>query len=435
MRRFAASAGFILATLILAGLSWALWQNSFVAAKGVPALDLRYTPPEVERAEIGKIGKEEETLVLRAAEEVPRLDLRWIKDPAARYAHVSLEVSAQGVVAGKHPWEDARIFLMWFDAHGKMAEGHLPLWSGFGDQGRQTKDVMLPLARDGTLPRLIVENRGSAGVFKVHSLSLQPAELRSGFGWMLALLLLSWVGLIGFGMHRWVIARGVVLPRILIAAALWVGFAWVSSFPGPWIPWHPLGMAFQVKHLDGATLPKPAPKPEPAPAVEPAPVPATEAPPVVTPEAAPATATPPPPPTPSSSPVAPAVTTETAGTIDQSASGPPERLGGGPVRWFLNHLPGLKRPIHLLAFAVLTTFIAFLTGSSRAGWPAFALGILSEFSQWAYGFGIDGGDVIDLAFDGAAVMAGLAAWRWLSRMLAKRRVPEDLALQSPASNT
>ncbi|WP_205760848.1 hypothetical protein [Luteolibacter luteus] len=454
VRRFAASAGFTLATLILATLSWALWQSSFVAAKGVPAVDLHYTPREVSRTPVGVLREEGETAVLEAAKEVPRIELRWIKPPPARYAHVSLDVSAQGVVVGNHPWEDARIFLMWFDHQGKMAEGYLPLWSGSGDQGRQTKDVMLPLARDGTLPWLIIENRGSAGVFKVHSFSMQPAELRPGLGWMLALLLLSWLGLIGFALRRWVVKTPVALPRIAIAAALWVGFAWVSSFPGPWIPWHPLGKPFPVKHLDGSTIPVPAPKPVPPPAPEPAlppvaeapapapvPVPAeappavatipapAEAPPTVaaTPEPAEAAAPPPASPSTPETPVA-----EASGSTRQAK---PARLGGGPVRWFLNHLPGLKRPIHLLAFAGLTTLIALLTGSSRAGWPAFALGILSEFSQWAYGFGSDGGDIIDLAFDGAAVLAGIAVWHWFSKLLAKwQREPEAPVLPSPASD-
>ena len=81
---------------------------------------------------------------------------------------------------GRNSWESARIFLMWFDANGKVVEGHLPLWSGYGDQGKQSKDMMVPLSRDGTLPRVILENRGTAGVFKIHSFSMQPADLRPG---------------------------------------------------------------------------------------------------------------------------------------------------------------------------------------------------------------------------------------------------------------
>lgn len=426
VRRFAASAGFLIATLILAAISWLLWQSSFVAAKEVPAVDLRYTPAGVTRTPTGVIGKEGETVVMEAAAEVPRIELRWVQHPPARYAHVSLEVSAQGVVMGRNSWESARIFLMWFDANGKLVEGHLPLWSGHGDQGRQTKDMMVPLSRDGTLPRVILENRGSAGVFKIHSFSMQPAELRPGLPWMLGLLLLAWLGLISFALRRWVVKEGAALPRIAIAAALWVGFAWVSSFPGPWIPWHPLGKPFAVKHLDGAQIIKPQPKP-PTPSPAPAnPSPAAEAPPTVEAAARPVARTLPPAPSP------PAIAVEASGLAEQ---GPPERLGGGPVRWFLNHLPGLKRPIHLLAFAALTTVIALLTGSIRAGWPAFALGILSEFSQWAFGFGFDGGDLVDLAFDAVAVLAGLAMWRWLRRLFVKRREPEVAALQSPASNT
>ena len=72
VRRFAASAGFVIATLVLTWISWALWQSSFVAAKDIPALDLTYTPPEVKRTPIGVIGKEGDTVAMEAAaKEVP----------------------------------------------------------------------------------------------------------------------------------------------------------------------------------------------------------------------------------------------------------------------------------------------------------------------------------------------------------------------------
>lgn len=434
--RFAASAGFIIATLILSWISWGLWQTSFVAAKDVPALDLVYTPPEVKRTPIGVIGNEGETVVMEAAKEVPRLELRWQQQAPTRYAHVTLEVSCENVVMGPNPWQAARIILLWFDGHGKMVEGHLPLWSGYGDETRRTKDVMVPLLREGTLPCLIVENRAASGIFKIHSVSIQPAELRPGFAWMLGGVLLSWVVLIGFAVRRWVVKESVALPRIALTAALWVGFAWVSSFPGPWIPWHPLGKPFEVKHLSGVEISKPKPEPvAPVPApVVPAPAaaaPAAQAPPVVA-EAPPVVATPsvaeakPP------APKTDVAVTQAPPSVDPV---PPERLGGGPVRWFLNHMPGLKRLMHLIAFAGLAAMMAFLTGSGRAAWPAFSLGILSEFFQWAFGFGFDRGDVLDLIFDAVAILAGLVMWKWMRRMFAKRRESEVVTLQSPASNT
>ena len=422
--RFAANCGFVFATLILAGISWALWQSSFVAAEGVPALDLGYTPREVVRTPTGVIEEKKDSVRMTAAREVPRIELRWAQAPPARYAHVVVDVSCQGVVMGKNPWESARIFLMWYDGKGKLVEGHLPLWSGYHDQPRQSRDMMVPLARDGTLPRIIIENRGRAGVFQIHSLSVQPAELRPGFAWMLAAVLLAWAGLIGFATRRWVAKAGTPVPRIALTAVLWVGFAWISSFPGPWIPWHPLGKPFSVAHLSGATVIKPAPKPVEAPAATgPASTPVPGSPPVATaPKDVPASPV---------APAAPPVGVQASGSVD---TGPPERLGGGPVRWFLNHLPELKRVVHLLAFAGLAALMAFLTGSWRAAWPAFALGVLSEFSQWAFGFGFDRGDVIDLVFDAIAVLAGLAVWRWTRRLFAKRREPEAVGIQSPASN-
>jgi hypothetical protein len=101
----------------------------------------------------------------------------------------------------------------------------------------------------------------------------------------------------------------------------------------------------------------------------------------------------------------------------------PERLEGGSVRWLFNHLPYLKRPLHLLAFAGLSALLALLTGSPRAMWPAMVLGVISELCQWAFGFGFDGSDVLDLLMDAAAALAGLVFWRWTLRLWKKLPVP------------
>jgi hypothetical protein len=114
---------------------------------------------------------------------------------------------------------------------------------------------------------------------------------------------------------------------------------------------------------------------------------------------------------------------------------PPERLGGGLIRWFLNTLPDLKRPIHLIAFAGLTSLLCMLAGSARAAWVALALGGISEFCQWAFGFGFDWGDVVDLAFDTTAVLLGILLWRWVGARWKKLPLAAKFRVQSPASNT
>ena len=95
-------------------------------------------------------------------------------------------------------------------------------------------------------------------------------------------------------------------------------------------------------------------------------------------------------------------------------------MGGGPVRWVLNNLAAFKRPIHLIVFSLLSAALAMLTGSGRAIWPAWMLGALSEFSQWAFGFGFDPIDILDLMLDAVAVLAGVAIWQWVTRLRQKR---------------
>jgi hypothetical protein len=400
--RPAAISGYLLALFALCALTWALWQWRFIPVAGSPALTLEYTPEGVTRTPTGPVVMDGKTLTLSAGGEIPRVEYRWTETPPARYAHIAMEVSCRGIEVGKMPWDDGRVVLGWKDGAGMTVAGHLPLWSARGNHPLQFRDMVVPLGRNGTLPRISIENRGSAGEFTVQSFQVQPVEQRPGIPIAVGGILLGWLALSFFGMKQWVAEARVPGLRIALAAALWVGFAWVSCFPGPWIPFRPVGQHFPIPAVPPPAETKPAPAP-PVPTMS-APV-AEARPPIATPVA---------------SAPAPAVPVAT-----------PERLEGGLFRWFLNQLPYLKRPIHFVAFAVLTTLLALLTGNWRAIWPALTLAAFSEFCQWAFGFGFEWGDVLDLALDSAAVFAGILVWGRAVRLKGKAQASGPERVQAP----
>lgn len=420
MPRLAAICGYLLAILALTTLTWVLWQYRFVPVADSPALTLAYTPPGVTRTVSDSLGTKDGALQLPAGAEVPRLEYQWGRLPASRNAHIALRVSCRGIEPGKMPWDDARVILMWVDGSGNMVQGHLPLWSGRGDHQSLFRDMVAPISRGGTLPKIIIENRGSAGDFTVESFQVQAVDYRPGIFAEVAATTFAWILLVGFGIRRWVAAKTIPGVRVAAAALLWVGFAWLSCLPGPWIPWQPIRQPFPIS-------PVPAP----------APVEKKSLPVVPSPPANPTTQGGPAVPAEPAIPAAPEIKPEPAPEPPPPvlAKGPPEQLEGGLVRWFFNHLAFLKRPVHLAGFSVLTTLLAFLAGSRRAFWPALALGFVSEFCQWAFGFGFDWGDVLDITLDATAACAGILLWRWIGRRGFKWPVPSWLRAQSPASNT
>ena len=398
-RPTAVISGYLLAVLALCACTWVLWQWRFVPAGDSPALTLSHIPNGLARSMSGPVAREGETLLLPGGGEIPQVEYRWTRPPETRYAHVALKVSCRGVEVGKMPWDDARVILIWLDASGKMAQGHLPLWSGRGTRPSYARDMVVPLSRGGTLPKIIFENRGRTGHFKVESLQIQAVNYREGLRWMAVALVAGWLGLIAWGLRTWVADRSVGLFRVLAAGSIWVGFAWAYCLPGPWIPSPPLALPYPIKAV--APPPPPAPTPKP-----PTPVPAAPGTPA---PAAPAT----PAPKPTPAPVPAAVPETPAKPVS------PERLEGGLVRWFFNHLSYLKRPLHLLAFAGLTGLLALFTGSRKALWPAIILGGVSEFCQWSFGFGFDGSDVLDLVVDTIAAFIGLGLWGVALRLWAR----------------
>jgi hypothetical protein len=397
--RPAAISGYLLALLALCTLTWALWQWRFIPVAGSPALTLGYTPEGLTRSVSGPVVKQGEGLLLPGGAEIPQVEYRWTRQPDARHAHIALRVSCRGVEVGKMPWDDARVTLVWLDASGKMAQGHLPLWSGRGDHPEHLRDMVLPLSRGGTLPKVAFENRGSAGEFKIESVRIQAVNYRPGLVWMTSAIVLGWLALITFGFRKWVAAGPVGPSRNIAAALVWVGFAWAYCLPGPWIPYPPLLTPYPIEAVE-------PPPPPPAPPVKPVvPAPATTSPAAV-------------------APAPPPVAVAKPGVPPKAVS--PERLEGGLVRGFFNHLSYLKRPLHLLAFASLSALLALLTGSPRAMWPAILLGMVSEFCQWAFGFGFDLSDVLDLLMNTVAALAGLVLWRWTLRLWKKLPVPRRL---------
>ncbi|WP_367875278.1 hypothetical protein [Luteolibacter sp. Populi] len=422
MPRPAAISGYCFAFLILSTLTWTVWQYRFTPPPDMPALTLDYTPPEVMRVASGNLEGEGAELHfgVEADGVRQRLEYLWRGHPRTNYAHIAVDASCRDVEAGKMLWEDARIVLLWIDADGKMAPDYLPIWTGRGGKERKMRDFVMPLARSGTLAKIAFENSGRSGVMTVHSFTVQPVEYRTGMHWIIAGLTLAWVGWAGWGLRQWFSDPGAGALRIAAAATLWVLFAWLSSLPGPWVPWKPITQHFPIPTILPPPMPSTPPVPDTAP-VESTPPAVVASPPVaprVTPPVAPPVVSPTAPPVvavPAATPVPP----PQPQPRPSAEEGAPEGVGG-PVRWFLIHLTGLKRTVHLLAFAGLTAMMALLAGSKRVMWPVLALGALSEFFQWVFGFGFSITDVLDLVLDTAAVLAGVTVWQWLMKQVQKR---------------
>jgi len=269
---------------------------------------------------------------------------------------------------------------------------------------------------------------------------VQPLKQRPWVPAATVLLIGGWTALIWSGLRAMCRRHPVRWPRYACAAALWVAAAWFSSLPGPFVPWRPVFKPFPISQIAPpqakakplpATVPAPAvvappvsespvaPLPPPEPVMPPAEA-AGETAPMVdasAPDAAPS-ATAVKEAAPNSAGEKPAPNTQTAET---SAKRPAERMRGEFTSWIFGTVPMLKRPIHILGFAALTFLFCLLAGNARAAWVALALGGLTEFMQWAYGFGFDAGDVADLVFDTLAVIAGVVFWRWSGRILARLR--------------
>ncbi len=423
--RLAVTTGYLAAFLALSALTWVVWQWRFVAAKGAPALMLDQLPREVVRVDSGHQAGTESGLLLRAGTPPPMVEYRWREMPRAKYAHIRIEVSCKGVMVGKMPWDDARIQLLWFDADGKLAPSYLPLWSNRGDQPREAHDMIVPFSRTGTLPTIVIQNLGVSGDMVLHSLQVQPAVPRPGASWAIVFLVSGWLGWVAWGLRRWIAGDNPSRARILMAAALWVGFAWATCVPGPWIPWRPIKRPYPIHAVE--TDKKSASEP----IARPATLPLDQAPAVAPPMATASPETAAAPPAVPAAPPSPPDTGNPARPLPEDGK-EPERMGGGSARWVLNNLAAFKRPVHLIVFSLLSAALAMLTGSRRAIWPALMLGALSEFSQWAFGFGFDLVDVLDLMLDAVAVLAGVAIWRmavdrWMRTVAVK--------LQSPEANT
>ncbi|MDB6080650.1 MAG: hypothetical protein JWO82_4397 [Akkermansiaceae bacterium] len=390
--------------------SRALWLHRFEAVPGVQPLVLNHHPEEVAELVRGAVElpkKSGEGLGLTAGAVPAQVVYQWQGLPSSEYVSIATEVGCEGLELGRqYDWQDGRIFVIWVDEKGGLLKDFLSIWSGRGDRKMRVHDVILPIRRQGGLPKLVIENLGSSGHMTVKFLTVQPVRERAGVRWAGAGVLVAWLGVLSWGGRRWIVrGRAISFWRVVAAAGLCIGFTWYAAFPGPWVPLRPLLGRFAV-------VPVAIPEPPVAPAPSPGPLAAgggkegsqEKAAEPGRPEAGAAVV--------AKAPEPPAFPAE--------AKGPPAKLAGGALRSFMYYLPGLKIWVHFLVFAGMAAVLAFLTGSRRAAYVAGALGFVSEFCEWGYGFGVDWGDAGDLAMDAAAVLVGLIFWKYASRWLARR---------------
>jgi hypothetical protein len=400
VRRFLSACGYLFVVLVLGAVSRELWQHRFIPAAGQLPLVLGYIPPGVAEVVSGAVdlpAGRGGAMGLTAAEKPPQVMFQWFTEPSAPYAYIAVEAGCEGVVQGLNYWDDARVTVTWVDRTNKRLPDFLPVWSARNTHEVKFREVILPMTRKGGLPRVGVENLGYAGHMTLKSLTVQPVVERPWFRWAAAGLVLIWMGTLYAGLRRWV-AREIAAWRIVAAAAVCVIFTWYAAFPGPWMPLQPLQERFAITPL----APPEAPPAKPVPAA-----PGPEI--AETPAPTPAPVPPPPVAKPVEIPAFPA-----------EVKGPPEKLSGSTVRAFVTDLPFLKIYVHFFAFAGLAAALAFLTGTRRAAYVAGALGFLSEFCEWAFGFGVDWGDAQDLVMDATAVLAGMIFWKLASKWLVKR---------------
>lgn len=401
--RFFPACGFILAVLALSATSRALWLHRYEAVPGVEPLVLSHHPEEVAKMVAGNPKLPEkpgEGMELIATAVPPQVAYQWQGLPTSDRVYISTEVGCKDLKLGKaYDWQDGRIFVIWFDEKGRMLSDFLSIWSGRGNRPVKFYDMILPIRRQGGLPRLVIENLGSTGQMKVKSLTVQAVRARPEIPWAAAGLLIIWMVVLTWGTRLWITRRGQPLWRSVAVAVLCLGFVWTAAFPGPWVPLRPILGRFAITPVAIPESPAPPQKPEStmvdAGAEQPVPEAATEPEPVA--EKAPEPR-----------------------AFPSEAKGPPAKLAGGLLRSFMFHLPGLKIWVHFLVFTGLAAVLAGLTGSRRAAYVAGALGFTSEFCEWAYGFGVDWGDAGDLAMDATAILVGLILWKFTARWLVKR---------------
>jgi hypothetical protein len=350
--------------LALPWFTWLNWQRQFVAVAagghGGPG------PWRVLRGDPAAIGSDPAGRRLEVPGGGTTLELALHGLRPAPMVHVAGSLHARALQPGARRWEDGRLHILGRDRDGRLAPGHLAVGSVRYARNFEIPGVVAPMPAAGLEPVLVAGNLGTGGSMVIEALVLTPVARRSAFFWNSGLLAAGWCALAAGAFRR---AGGPAgWWRVLAAALVWLGLAAFLVFPGPWLPWRPLGLPFELgPGAAGA-----------AQVVEPLAV---------------------------------------AGDPALEVPAQPDHGDRVAVHWLFEIKRFVRPVLHAGCYAAATLVLALLAGPRGALAGALALSAGSEALQAAYGFGFGFDDVLDLLVNGAGIWLGLRLHGRLLRRL------------------
>ncbi|BCX48328.1 hypothetical protein HAHE_22360 [Haloferula helveola] len=289
----------------------------------------------------------------------------------ARSLHMSFQLAAKELAAGKEPREDGRLTLVWLRPDGSNSIEATYLASVL--QNLHNRVPSLVSSRDGSpaIPALRVEHLGISGQLELSD--LRVSVVRESWSWacgkyVLVVSWLAWAGGVAGGLRfrSW---------RPWLVGIAWVVLLIRVVLPGPWPNDRPLGEPFRL----GSPVTDPA----------------GSTPPAVSPQIA-----------------------ESFDRIDLTSTkvGEQENYGGLILRAKLS-LQKLRPLLHMLLFLGPSWLFALLTDDRRALALMAAVAVFGEAVQMLFGFGFDFEDLGDLLVDavGIGIGIGLARLRVFKR--------------------
>lgn len=355
--------------LVLAAATGWLWNHRYEripGARPVGLADLARQHPSPGAASWSGSGQQTR-LVVPAGTSPPVVRMKLADTPPVEALHLVVQVEASRLSIGRQAWDDGRLLVEW-QPDGRPGAMELdPIASARGDEKKGPWELVARPVNRPALPVLRIEHLGSAGEFLITRVEATPVRERTAWKLLAPALLAGWFALAalaaGFPQGRW---------KALLAAGIWLVFAFEFIVPGPWKSARPMVASFQLGS-------------EPPPAV----------------------IAPPPPPF--------LAATETGDGPGQGAEPeaevrPAGRIptAGNPVLRVKAALPRIRPILHGLLLFVPSMIALFLIPRKRVLIIAATCSGSIELAQTLFGYGFDATDLLDLLWNAAGI--GLAFW-------------------------
>ncbi len=367
--------------LVLAAATGLLWNHRYEQIPGAGSLglaDLARQNPSPGTAAWSGNGRQTR-LTITAGTPPPVVRLKLPDTPRVEALHLVVQVEASNLSIGRHDWDDGRLLVEW-QPGGQSGGMELdPIASARGNERKGPWELVARPVNRPALPVLRIEHLGSAGDFSVTRVEATPVRERLAWKLLSWPLLAGWFALAalaaGFQRGHW---------RPLLAAGIWLVFAFEFIVPGPWKSARPMAASFQLGPESPTSLPSPA---------------ILEA--AAEPVAAP------------NQPAEPGPEALPSGRIPTA---------GNPVLRVKAALPRVRPLLHGLLLFVPTLLVLFLIPRKRALVIATTCSGSIELAQTLFGYGFDATDLLDLLWNAA----GIALALWIHPHLL-RRLPPALA--------